>query len=311
MGWHGYTTVSMTTLSDLLWWHRNLYYNTGYSFRSRSPQGTLTTDACEPGWGAELVLGDLQFIAYGSYSTADGLTSSNQRETTAVLRSLLEFRPLLMRHQIRCLHVRTDNMVTMYNLRRQRASGGKLLEATRKIFSLLTETDIRLIMTHVPGVENGLADALSRMQSAGDYQLKAEHFQRGLRFLEASPTIDLFASEHNHKLPRYAALPGSGGSSATVWDAMTIPWTRETPYVFPPVQMIPTVLQKLRTDHVREAVMVVPEWPSRPWWNLLLISMTRRMDLGPSETVLAAGPTMTEENKLPPGSFIMVKLSFA
>jgi hypothetical protein len=271
----------------------------------------LTTDACEPGWGAELIIGDQQFITYGSYSTDDGLTSSNQRETTAVLRALLDFRPHLQQNQIRCLHVRSDNTVTVYNLRRQRASGGKLLEATRAIFSLLTSMDLRLLVTHLPGLENSLTDALSRMQAAGDYSLKSEYFQKALQQLHVSPTVDLFSSNHNHKLPRFASLEANRCGAAVLADAFTFLWTHETPYAFPPIPIIPQVLQKMRNDRVPLALMVVPEWPSRPWWNLLTTRMQRHLRLGHSSEVLEAGPTMTDENKLPPGHFLMVQLSFA
>jgi hypothetical protein len=58
------------------------------------------------------------------------LTSSNQRETTAVLGALLYFRPMNIASNIRAIAVWTDNMVIVYNLRRQRAPGGKLLQAT-------------------------------------------------------------------------------------------------------------------------------------------------------------------------------------
>jgi hypothetical protein len=98
----------------------------------------LSCETSDTGWGAELVFDGRSFISFGSYWTEDGLTSSNQRETTAVLRALLYFRPMIVASNIRATAVRTDNMVTVYNLGRQRAPSGKLLQATRAIFSLLT-----------------------------------------------------------------------------------------------------------------------------------------------------------------------------
>jgi hypothetical protein len=162
--------------SKLLWWRRNVWYNTPHDFRVRDSQATLTTDASETGWGAELVFGGQSFISFGSYWIEDGLTSSNQRETTAVLRVLLYFRPMIVDSNVRAMAVRTDNMVTFYNLRRQRAPGGKLLQAIRAIFSLLTQLDARIVMSHVSGVDHGLADALSRMDTAGDYELLPDVF---------------------------------------------------------------------------------------------------------------------------------------
>jgi hypothetical protein len=106
-------------VSELLWWRRNAWYNTPFDFRARVPQAILTTDARKTGSGTELVFGGQSFISYGSFWTEDDLTSSNQRETTAVLRALLYFRPMIIASNIRAIAVRTDNVVTIYNLRRQ------------------------------------------------------------------------------------------------------------------------------------------------------------------------------------------------
>ena len=171
--------------------------------------------------------------------------------------------------------------------------------------------DLRLHVTHLPGIENSFADALSRMQAAGDYALKPNIFEQAIRRLQVQPSIDLFAAAHNHKLPRFAALPPGGSQTPTVWDAFTFPWTSEIPFAFPPINIIPRVLQKMHTDRVALAVLVVPEWPSRPWWNLITTSEIGRTSLGLLSEVLTPGPTMTDEDKLPPGSLLMVKLSFA
>jgi hypothetical protein len=183
------------------------------------------------GWGAQLEIGDRSYITYGSYWIEDGLTSSNQRETTAVLRALLAFRSRLEEVRGHALVIRTDNMVTVFNLRWQGASGGKLLEATRAIFTLLTAMDIRLQVSQVPGVENAFTDALSRMDTAGDYALDSEVYRRAIASLSVTPTIDLFAARANSKLPRFAALPGRNAQGAEVLDALGIPWTGETPYL--------------------------------------------------------------------------------
>jgi hypothetical protein len=226
--YQGYTTLSRAIVSELLWWRRNAWYKTPHDFHVRDPQATLTTDASETCWGAELVFG---FISFGSYWTEDGLTSSNQRETTAVLHALLYFRPMIVASNIRAIAVRTDNMMTVYNLRRQR---GKLLQAIRAIFSLLTQLDTRIVMSHVPGVDNDFADALSRVDSAEDYKLLPDVFQNGVQALGVKPSIDLFASRFNHKLARFVALPGRLAGGAVAEDVLMFNWSRETPYVFPP-----------------------------------------------------------------------------
>jgi hypothetical protein len=58
--------------------------------------------------------------------------------------------------------------------------------------------------------------------------------------------------------------------------------------------------------------MVVPEWPSRPWWNMVAGRARRMVRLGESEEVLEKGPSMAANRaNLPPGSMLMVLLSFS
>jgi hypothetical protein len=102
-GWNGSTTLSRAIVSELLWWRRNVRYNTPFDFRARDPQSILTTDACKTGWGAELVFGGRPFLSYGPFWTEDDLTSSNQRETRAMLRALLYFRPMIIASNIRAI----------------------------------------------------------------------------------------------------------------------------------------------------------------------------------------------------------------
>jgi hypothetical protein len=174
----------------------------------------------------------------------------------------------------------------------------------------LTALDLRISVTHVPGVNNTTADALSRLDRAGDYALKMEVYRQGVEFLGTMPTLDLFASDLNHKCERYLALPGPMGQGAIEWDALRFSFPNERPYAFPPVQLIPRVLQKLRLEGT-EAVVVVPEWPSRPWWNLLQQGVIGQVRLGKSEEVLEPGPwLLANGNRLPPGNMIMAKVYY-
>jgi hypothetical protein len=206
------------------------------------------------------------------------------------------------------LAIKTDNIVTIFNLQRQGASESLVYE-TRQTFSLLQKLDVRITVTHIPRIDNGVADALSRMDKVGDYGLKVEYFRRGVEYLGVAPTLDVFGAKHNSKCARFLALPGKGAGGAVALDALRYSWEGEVAYAFPPVQLIPRVIQKLFLER-GEAVMVVPEWPSRPWWNLLLRFTIRLVRLGEAQEVLEAGPTMTSNRaKLPPGNMLMVLLS--
>jgi hypothetical protein len=88
-------------------------------------------------------------------------------------------------------------------------------------------------------------------------------------------------------------------------------WKGEIPYPFPPVQMIARALQKLGRDGAASALVVVPAWPSQPWWNLLQGHAVAQRDLGDSNEILRRGPSLMADHKLPPGHVFMVKLCFA
>jgi hypothetical protein len=107
---------------------------------------------------------------------------------------------------IKAIVVRTDKMVTVYNLRRQRAPGEKLLQATGAIFSLPTQLD-------------------TRMDTAGDYELLPDVF--------------------NRKLAHFIALTGRSAGGAVVKDALMFNWSQETSYIFSLVQIVARVLQRL------------------------------------------------------------------
>jgi hypothetical protein len=69
-------------------------------------------------------------------------------------------------------------------------------------------------------------------------------------------------------------------------------------------------MQKLRAERVR-AVVVMPEWCGRPWWNLLQLNVEKQIDLGKSCDVQIPGPTMAANSaKLPPGRLLMAILSY-
>ena len=315
VGWTGSSMLPRRVQYELLFWSRSIAMNVPFDFAPRPSQGWLTTDACEDGWGAHIAIGNLSQHTSGSYSVSDGLTSSNQRETAAVLRALMFYKKALQVHRIRALTIQSDNTVTVFNLQRQGA-GPALLHMTRAIFSLLLEIDVRVTARHIPGIDNVLTDALSRMEASGDYSLRPELFLMGITALQVRPTLDAFAHRDNAKLPRFAALPGPGSQGAIQIDSMvsgpgTISWNTELPYIFPPVQMLDQVLHRISVERVT-AVVVLPQWPQQPWWGLFRPMARAIVELGKADKVLIPGPLMTQSTtpkKLPPGLWLMALLT--
>jgi hypothetical protein len=94
------------------------------------------------------------------------------------------------------VHLRTDNTTVMYDINKCRAAAS-LLFPLKQICALAERERFRIRVSHVPGVENVMADKLSRLALSGDYQLKQEIFIRAMIQLRTTVNVDLFATRQN------------------------------------------------------------------------------------------------------------------
>ena len=103
-----------------------------------------------------------------------------------------------------------------------------------------------------------------------ELELEQGIFNYIVTHFQVTPTLDAFASAKAHKLPRYFSWEPD--PQALGRDALLYSWDPQT-YLFPPVPMIPKVLNKLREEKI-EAILICPLWPTAMWWllvqNLLL-----------------------------------------
>jgi ribonuclease HI len=306
--WKTSVQVTFKNLAEIRWWKRNILMNTPFFFRRLAePQASLITDASSIGWGAILQIQDRQWMTWGRYQSIVSQQSSNYREITAVLLALRFFQTILLQNRVRCLKIQSDNQTTVFILNKVKAKN-RLLAPARKIFSILARTQIQIIAEHLPGVQNSSADALSRLEIAGDYQLDKDIFQSGLQTIQMFPEIDLFATEENHLLPRFVTVKRS--MSAIAVNAFSINWNNLSIYLHPPIILISKCLQKIIHDKA-EAVIVTPQWQGQTWWPLLQQITVRKVELGKSTEVLSPGFLMKSRNlKLPPGKLIMSKVSY-
>ena len=81
------------------------------------------------------------------------------------------------------------------------------------------------------------------------------------------PSIDLFASRLNAQVPCYVSWKPD--PEATYVGACSISWENHFFYAFPPFSLIPRCLQKIEMEKA-EGIMIVPLWPTQPWYSQLL-----------------------------------------
>jgi hypothetical protein len=312
-GWNGKVRMSFGEMGELMVIRRWVLRNQPRRFQHSPPQATLVTDASMMGWGAILTTQRRQWSYLGEFDGSSiKLTSSNQRETAAVMLALRECLPALKEDNVTSLLVESDNTTTVSNLSKVRGVRS-MIKMVRSIFLLLQTWGIVLTAKHRPGIRNEEADALSRLEGAGDYELKEEAFIQGLKQLseegevwEELVELDAFATNRNHKLLNYISPSPDPGAEAS--DAFSVSWKGRKVYAHPPISMVPRVLLKIEIEQV-PTVIVTPLWPSQPWWPQLMKLAKHSVTLGKAEELLLPGPMMRKrETKLPPGELMMSRI---
>lgn len=303
--WDGVVALSATAMRDAVWCSTTKALrrcNCG-RIRVSAPEATLTTDASLTGWGAVLQIGHQSWSIHGRWNQRESAFSSNLREVTAVTRSFMGFRRRLVRCQ--SILFRTDNTTTLSALNRFGSRHRHLGLAIEPVLRTLIRYRIHVEAVHLPGELNQAADALSRLTPAVNewslhpsvaarcvdllrrstsllaHQLRRRHPESSTWPLTAPSTtmavrtttisrplagdiVDWFASNQHHLVRHYASRPPD--PEASFGDAMTTSWTPFIGIWVPPINLIPRVISKIIDDQAH-GLLIVPDWPSRPWFG--------------------------------------------
>ena len=254
-------TLTNEVRSSLAPWYRRSFLSQGKPFRQRPPSVTITTDASLLGWGAHM--GDHHLR--GIWTPARARLHINILELLAVHLALQGFRHMITG---RSVLVRTDNNTVVAYLNKQGGTRSRTLcLLTRKILQWTFKRHISIQAVYIPGVDNHIADFLSRGCSLPtEWQLNSRIMDQ-IFLSYGRPQVDLFASALNAQLPLYCSKYRDPRAMAT--DAFSIPWSSMTAYAFPPIALIPRILLKIQADGA-EVLLLAPLWPRRPWFPLLL-----------------------------------------
>jgi hypothetical protein len=255
---------------ELEWWIEWLRGWNGNSIIVPATKVDLFSDASDTGYGgciSKRMARGAPTLVQGYWTQSEQLTSINERELIAAERVV---KALLHWHGIKGGAVRlfTDSIVTYTYLNNMGGRFTHLREVARRVLAFCEQREVRLVVEHLPGVQNTVADALSRWPlDRSDWSLSPEVF-RLVDFRWGPHTIDWFATRHNARLRRFCSW--NADERAVYVDALQhIGKRKENGYANPPFSVIGKILQKIQKSG-RDLTLIVPAWPSQHWWPLLL-----------------------------------------
>jgi len=138
-----------------------------------------------------------------------------------------------------------------------------LHEIATRIWKWCEIRSLYIHATYISSADNYKADACSRKDlDQSDWELCNTAYETIVQKF-GNPDVDLFASHLTHKCTLfYSWLPDPKSEAV---DAFTMKWNHKLCYAFPPFNLITRVLRKIVDDKSR-CILVVPLWPSQPWF---------------------------------------------
>ena len=213
---------------DLSWWMVRDHLLVGVRFGTPAPDLHLYSDASSSGWGAHL----LDQNVSGVWSAQEKLLHINLLEMKALFLALQAFQEDVAGHHVTSM---CDNSTVVAYINKQGGTVSRpLCLLTSRLLRWTESFDVHLEARYLPGESNVLADVLSRRgQVVGTEWSLHPQVARALLPMWGNPSIDLFATCLNAKLPLYCSLVPD--PQAVFEDAFRRPWDDLDLYAFPPL----------------------------------------------------------------------------
>ena len=186
----------------------------------------------------------------------------------ALLLGLQAFREDVIGHHVTAM---CDNSTVVAYVNKQ---GGIVCLLTSRLLRWMESFDIHLDARYLPGQPSVLVDLLSRRgQVVGTEWSLHPQVARSLLRVWGNPSIDLFATCLNAKLPLYCSLVPD--PQAVFEDAFRHPWDDLDLYAFPPFPLVGRVIARVRESSRVVMTLVAPLWPEKEWFADLLLLLTQ------------------------------------
>ena len=294
-------TLNSACIKEIKWWLEEGLFSSNV-ISHKNPDFILQSDSSGFAWGA-LLLGE-QVSTQGFWDSDEKLQDINILELKA---SKLGVQALCQDLNNCHLQLQIDNTTAVTYINNM--GGTHSLECNKQAKELILwckNKNIWLTACHIAGKDNTEADFLSRKINDNiEWSLKQEAFEF-ICSKFGKPTIDLFASRINHKLEKYISLLPD--INATAINAFHHKWS-EFAYLFPPFNLIPRVLKKIREDKTPAAILIFPQWECASWYPVILtMSLRDPLFLRQSEDLLFLHHKKTAIHPLMPKLKLMAGL---
>lgn len=221
----------------------------------------VASDAYDQGWGLYF---EGQMVS-GTWAALARL-HINVKEITALLIFLRDYFPSIHR-PVRTILWETDSTTALAYISKEGGThSAPLLKVAQEILFLARDLQVSILPVFVPSEANLHADFASRFKSLPDLHLLPSIFDK-ICDLWGVPVIDLFASPKSTQLPRFMAW--GNAPSAEAFDALSLPWTFDMAYLFPPLPLVSRVVEKIAQSSGL-FILVCPFWPAQSWHPKLL-----------------------------------------
>ena len=249
---------------ELIWWIHHIG-NSLKNINQRKPDLELQTDASGIGWGAT----NLLTHTGGKWKQGEELKTNenniNYLELVASFYGLKSFCTNMRNVHVR---LRLDNTTAVAYINHMGGSKSSRCNGLAKqMWEWCNQRHIWISAAHLPGKQNTIADFQSRkFNDQTEWMLNKNMFKQLIQIMGV-PKVDLFASRLNNQLPNYVSwLPDPG---AIAVDAFSLDWGPLEFYAFPPFCLIGRCLQKVNHEKA-EGLLIAPNWPTQPWYPLLM-----------------------------------------
>ena len=168
---HHKVRLSKVVRADIDLWLNHMYlFNNTFMLSKPLLQDHVTVDACNIGAGIAYGT-DWAYIRWEEDWPAVANLHINYKEVLAIILAAFRWGHLWANAKIQIL---TDSECARYILRKGTSRNDTIMECIRSLFWLRVKFDFEMDIYHLPGRENTLADAISRLHEPGRFlQLEA------------------------------------------------------------------------------------------------------------------------------------------